>query len=118
MSGVHPFEKALILGGTRVHDWFLVHHAIDRVHLTIEPITFGDGLPVFSAQISQDPVEIFDHAGFEVDNETVLNDAGTRYLTACRKWPISWHSRMNINGPLYDSPIPTNSPYRHKKLFC
>lgn len=80
VEDVHVCEKALILGGTRVHDWFLDHRAIDRVHLTIEPVSFGDGLPVFSTQSSQDPLEIFHHAGFEVDRDVILNDVGTRYL--------------------------------------
>lgn len=80
VDGVHSLENALILGGTRVHDWFLGHRAIDTVHLTIEPISFGDGLPVFSTQTAQDPLEIFHHAGFEVRSDTVLNDAGSRYL--------------------------------------
>ena len=77
---VHPCDKALILGGTRVHDWFLEHRAIDTVHLTIEPISFGDGLPVFSNQTSEDPLEVFHLAGFKVLKDAILNNAGTRYL--------------------------------------
>jgi dihydrofolate reductase len=80
VSAVHPFEKALILGGTRVHDWFLAHRSIDKVHLTIEPVRFGAGLPVFSDQDTCDPVGVFQNAGFEVLSETVLNAAGTGYF--------------------------------------
>ncbi|NNE87095.1 MAG: hypothetical protein HKN27_03385 [Silicimonas sp.] len=80
VADVYRMEKVLILGGTRVHDWFLAHRAIHKVHLTIEPVTFGQGLPVFSAQTSNDPAAVFRQAGFEVSSETVLNGAGTRYL--------------------------------------
>ena len=78
ISGVHRLNAGLILGGTRVHDWFLEHRAIDAVHLTIEPVAFGDGLPVFSAQTSQDPIEVFQLAGFEVQSKVSLNKASTR----------------------------------------
>lgn len=77
---VHPCKKALILGGTRVHDWFLAHRAINKVHLTVEPVRFGTGLPVFSGQTSPDPEVIFEQAGFEVLSETRLNAAGTQYV--------------------------------------
>ena len=37
VAEVRPLARGLILGGTRVHDWFLAHRAIHRVHLTEEP---------------------------------------------------------------------------------
>ncbi len=77
---VHPLARGLILGGTRVHDWFLAHRAIDRVHLTIEPLRFGSGLSVFSDARSAGPVEEFIGRGFEVASEERLNSAGTRLL--------------------------------------
>ena len=77
---VHALARGLILGGTRVHDWFLAHRAIDRVHLTVEPIRFGSGLPVFSDARRADPVEEFTGRGFEVTSEERLNSAGTRFL--------------------------------------
>lgn len=80
VQDVHPLNEGLILGGTRVHDWFLRHGAIDQINLTIEPIKFGGGLPVFSDQATTDPVDIFETQGFEVVRESVLNDIGTRYL--------------------------------------
>ena len=81
VSHVHPLANGLILGGTRVHDWFLVHDAIDQVHLTIEPVTFGTGLPIFTSQRQSDPVSIFEERGFAPREEHVLNAIGTRYLT-------------------------------------
>ena len=77
---VHALARGLILGGTRVHDWFLAHRAIDRVHLTVEPVRFGSGLSVFSDARSADPVEEFLRRGFEVTSEERLNSAGTRFL--------------------------------------
>ncbi len=80
VSARHPLRKGLILGGTRVHDWFLARNAIDRVNLTIEPVTFVNGLPIFSDQTGSDPLAIFLSRGFKVVSERMLNDAGTRYF--------------------------------------
>ena len=80
VAEVHPLERGIILGGTRVHDWFLAHDAIDRVHLTVEPVRFGEGLPIFSSQRSDDPVGIFRAAGFAPVEERILNGSGTRFL--------------------------------------
>ena len=77
---VHALSRGLILGGTRVHDWFLAHRAIDRVHLTVEPVRFESGLSVFSEMRSADPVEVFIGRGFDVAAEERLNPAGTRFL--------------------------------------
>lgn len=76
----HPLGNGLILGGTRVHDWFLHHRAIDRVNLTIEPIRFGEGLPVFSDQSETDPLDIFARRGFRIASDRALNGDGTRYI--------------------------------------
>jgi len=80
VGDVHPLTRGLILGGTRVHDWFMDHDAIDRVHLTIEPITFGTGLSVFSEQQSADPIVEFMSRGFEIETDRTLNIQGTRYV--------------------------------------
>ena len=80
VSDVRILRDGLILGGTRVHDWFLRHAAIDRVNLTIEPVTFGSGLPVFTGQGKEPPVDIFRSRGFRVTSDDILNQAGTRYV--------------------------------------
>lgn len=80
VSHIHPLENGLILGGTRVHDWFLAHGAIYKVNLTIEPVKFGTGLLVFSDQTSTDPIGVFESRGFKIDSDEVLNATGTRYL--------------------------------------
>ncbi|MGB0658602.1 MAG: dihydrofolate reductase family protein [Mangrovicoccus sp.] len=78
---VHPMRQALILGGTQVHDWFLQHQAIDEIVLTIEPVTFGNGLPVFSGQPRATPEEILAWAGFTQTDSRRLNAGGTRLLS-------------------------------------
>ncbi|MEM8633130.1 MAG: hypothetical protein AAGF74_18050 [Pseudomonadota bacterium] len=81
VEGVRPLGAGLILGGTTVHDWFLRHAAIDVIYLTIEPVTFGAGLPIFTGQTGNDPEAIVKAAGFSKSDERVLNDAGTLYQT-------------------------------------
>lgn len=76
----HPLRHGLILGGTPVHDWFLRHRAIDEVLLTVEPLRFGAGLPIFSGQQGDDPLAIMAHAGFEPVETTRLNAGGTRLI--------------------------------------
>lgn len=80
VAPVRPMRDALILGGTRVHDWFLARGRIDRVELTVEPLTFGTGLPVFSGQDGTDPVTLLHGLGFRTGAETTLNAGGTRLL--------------------------------------
>ena len=77
---VRPLEHGLILGGTTVHDWFHAHRAIDRIHLTIEPVEFGAGLPIFTDQTLRDPLEVFQRAGYGIVGARALNAAGTRYV--------------------------------------
>lgn len=76
----HPLEEGLILGGTRVHDWFLAHRAVHRVRLTIEPVDFGTGLPIVTGQTTRDSVALFQGFGFRVEREEFLNAQGTRHL--------------------------------------
>ncbi len=76
---VRPLRQGLILGGTRVHDWFLAHRAIHRVNLTVEPVRFETGLPVFTGQQQTDPVGIFLDLGFRLSADRRLNEAGTHY---------------------------------------
>ena len=73
-----PLGQGLILGGTRVHDWFRAHRAIDEILLTEEPVCFGSGLPIFSGQRPGGPAEVLEQAGFACVRDETLNDAGTR----------------------------------------
>lgn len=80
VKGVYGLKKGLILGGTRVHDWFLNHGAIHKVNLTVEPIQFGHGLKIFSDQDDTDPLDVFQARGFQIVSDVRLNAAGTRYI--------------------------------------
>jgi len=64
-----------------VHDWFHACRRIDAVSLTIEPVRFGDGLPLFSDQRARDPVAAFTEKGYKITAERGLNAAGTRLVT-------------------------------------
>jgi dihydrofolate reductase len=81
----HPFETGLILGGTGVHDWFQAQDAIDEILLTIEPIRFGEGLPIFSNQSAKGPEKALEEMGFALEEEETLNAGGTRLLRYVRK---------------------------------
>lgn len=81
VAPVHPCRQALILGGTGVHDWFHAQGCIDEVLLTIEPVRFGTGLPIFSGAEWVDPLEVFMCRGFEIRSEEILNSNGTRLIS-------------------------------------
>ena len=78
VAHIRPLRHGLILGGTRVHDWFLMHGAIDRVHLSVEPVVFGGGLPLFSHSLGP-AAEVLAAAGFQMASSRRLNATGTRH---------------------------------------
>jgi len=47
------YKNIDILGGTEVFSYFLGKNLIDEIYLTIEPIIFGTGLPLFQADLNQ-----------------------------------------------------------------
>lgn len=81
VAGVRPLGRGLVLGGTRVHDWFHAAGALASITLTIEPVRFGTGLPVFSGQPGGDPVAALASCGYRVTGERALNATGTRLVT-------------------------------------
>jgi dihydrofolate reductase len=76
VAHLRPLRAGLILGGTAVHDWFLAHRAIDRVHLSVEPVVFGSGLPLFSGHAGPPP-NVLAALGFVSLVERTLNARGT-----------------------------------------
>ena len=78
VAGYHPLGRGLILGGTRVHDWFLAHDAIDKVHLTVEPLRFGAGLPLFTDHAGS-AERVLAALGFWRQSVKQLNASGTQY---------------------------------------
>lgn len=81
VSGVYPLRHGLVLGGTAVHDWFHRHRALSSILLTVEPVTFGAGLPIFSGLGAGDPVVALSRMGYAVTQTRSLNDRGTRLVT-------------------------------------
>ena len=60
----HPARDCIVLGGTRVHDWFLEHWRPDSVTLSIEPLEFGSGMKLFSFQTDTDPDAIMNRLDY------------------------------------------------------
>ncbi|MGL4310597.1 MAG: dihydrofolate reductase family protein [Paracoccaceae bacterium] len=81
VAHIRPLRNGLILGGTRVHDWFHAAGDIAQIDLTIEPVSFGKGLPVFSGQQAGDPVAALVSAGYRITDSRPLNAGGTRFLS-------------------------------------
>ena len=80
VARVAPLSRGLILGGTRVHDWFLAHDAIDEVRQTIEPVSFGGGLPMFTGTSGEAPEACIRRTGLALVSDREINDGGTRHL--------------------------------------
>lgn len=74
----HPLQEGLILGGTRVHDWFWERGLIDRFELTLETVRLKAGLPLFSG--IPDPLAALAAAGYELVEEKQLNERGSRWV--------------------------------------
>lgn len=75
----HPVSHCLVLGATRVHDWFLQQDRIDRIQLAIEPIEFGVGIPLFSDQPGLAPLTYLEQRGFHATSQEILNNQGTTW---------------------------------------
>lgn len=65
------YISMLIAGGSEVYTEFIQERLVDRLHITIEPIVFGGGLPLM------DRIDI-QHIGTLVESKQ-LNTAGTRH---------------------------------------
>lgn len=70
--------EVAILGGTRVHDHMLEIGRVDEIRLSIEPVQFKEGLPLFTG-IPWAGVEthLATHGMARVGEDEKLNDAGT-----------------------------------------
>jgi dihydrofolate reductase len=80
VAPVRPMASALILGGADVAAWFLDRGRIDEVLLSIEPVSFRSGLPIFPSGGAGDPIELVRARGFEMRAERALNSRGTRLV--------------------------------------
>jgi dihydrofolate reductase len=86
LQPVRPPRRCIVLGGAAVHDWFLDRDLIDRIELTLEPLRFGAGLPLLTAQTG-DAVAALEARGFAIAREQRLNAQGTRLLLLTRRAP-------------------------------
>ena len=75
---VHPPEHCGILGGVAVHDWFATRRLIDAADITVEPLTFGRGLPLFAHRAVADPLAAMHDLGLVETDAVTLNARGTR----------------------------------------
>ncbi|PIR92327.1 hypothetical protein COU01_02305 [Candidatus Falkowbacteria bacterium CG10_big_fil_rev_8_21_14_0_10_44_15] len=46
------YRQVAILGGTQIFSWFLEKNLLDELYLTIEPVVFGSGLPLFNINLA------------------------------------------------------------------
>ena len=64
-ANLHEFVKrkkysaVAVLGGTKCFNYFLENNLIGNIFLTIEPIIFGQGLPLFSSAHAFSGLELF-----------------------------------------------------------
>ena len=71
---VYQKKEGLIAAVTGLFNRQYKHiEAVSGVNLTVEPVQFGTGLPVFSTQQESDPVKIFLDLGFEISTDRLLN---------------------------------------------
>lgn len=67
-----------VLGGTRVHDYLLEIGRIDEIRLSIEPIRFSEGLPMFTGVAWLGLAGHLERHGMtQAASDEVLNAAGT-----------------------------------------
>lgn len=78
LAPVQPPEHCGILGGVAVHDWFAHQGLIDAAEITIEPLTFAAGLPLFSTTVGRDPIAALEAIGLRLTDTLTLNAFGTR----------------------------------------
>lgn len=45
-----PYTRVAVLGGTQVYTYFLENNLLDVMYITIEPLIFGRGLPLFESE--------------------------------------------------------------------
>ena len=78
IAPVHRPEHCGILGGVAVHDWFARQGLIDAAEITVEPLTFAAGLPLFSTAVGRDLIGTLEAIGLCLADTLTLNTAGTR----------------------------------------
>lgn len=67
------YTSIAVLGGTGVYTHFLENNLCTDIYLTIEPVVFGKGLPLFEA-------EHFEMKNFRLESSRLLNPQGSILL--------------------------------------
>jgi dihydrofolate reductase len=70
------FTEAAIIGGREIYRMFLDADLVDRIHLTVEPIEFGSGIPFHTGYLE---------SRFDIVTEQTVNDKGTIFREYMRK---------------------------------
>ena len=70
---LEKYENIAVLGGTKTYTWFLENDLLDELYITVEPIVFGRGLPLFES--SKDT-----SAQFKLESTKQLNEKGSLLL--------------------------------------
>ena len=70
-------NQAVVLGGSYIYSYFLKMGWVDELHLTLEPLLFGHGIPWLSQrEVNQQ---------YQLSHMRQLNDRGTLLLEYCRE---------------------------------
>ena len=67
------YKKMLLMGGAEIASLFLESNSINEIILTVEPLAFGVGMPMFAAQLEK-------MVSCELVEQKQLNDRGTLLL--------------------------------------
>lgn len=50
LAANYHWRNIAVLGGTQIYTWFLKKNLLDEFYLTVEPLLFGQGLPLFEGE--------------------------------------------------------------------
>nr|AIA16897.1 Dihydrofolate reductase [uncultured bacterium] len=67
------YQKVAVLGGSQIYTYCLQNEMIDELYLTVEPIVFGQGIGLFSADVDL-------NEKFQLISSQSLNTQGTLLL--------------------------------------
>ena len=70
---LEKYGTVAVLGGTKTYTWFLDNDLLDELYLTIEPLVFGRGLPLFESSKNI-------NAQFKLESTKRLNEKGSLLL--------------------------------------
>ncbi|MBI28456.1 MAG: Dihydrofolate reductase [Alphaproteobacteria bacterium MarineAlpha5_Bin11] len=77
---IKPAKTICILGGTKIHDYFMDNDLLNEAIITIEPIKFGKGISLFTNFQWTDFPYFFLKKGFRLNRDCKkINKQGTRY---------------------------------------